>query len=73
MLIPSYTTHNPLKPLPADVKNRLSEPTTNRGLGFLTIILLPGGCHIPVQPSAVGRGIITLVDMLHVLKERLQG
>jgi len=25
--------------------------------------------HVPVQPSAGGRGIVTLGDVLHVLKE----
>jgi len=60
--------HRPRKPLPANGNNHLSEPATNPGLGFLTIILLPSGRHAPVEPSAVARGIVTLGDVLHVLK-----
>lgn len=61
--------HEPQRPLPADVNNHLSKPATNPGLGFLTIILLPDRRHVPVQPSAGGRGIVTLGDVLHVLKQ----
>ena len=60
--------HEPRRPLPADVNNHLSEPATTPGLGFLTIIL-PSGRHVPVRPPASGRGIVTLGDVLYVLKE----
>jgi hypothetical protein len=56
------------KPLPADVNNHLGEPATKPGLGFITIILLPIGRHVPVQPSAIGRGTVTLGDVLQVLR-----
>ena len=69
LLVPPCMMNEPRKPLPADINNRLSELATTPGLGFLTLILLPGGRHIPVQPSAVGRGTVTLGDVLHVLKE----
>jgi len=68
MLSP-HMIHEPRRPLPADVNNHLREPATNPGLGFLTIILLPDERHVPVQLSAVGWGIVTLGDVLHVLKE----
>jgi len=60
--------HEPRRPLPADVNKHLSEPATNLGLGFLTIILLPSGHHVQVQPSS-GRGIVTLGDVIQILKE----
>ena len=69
VLIPPRTMHEPRRPLPADVNNHLSDPATNPGLGFLTIILLPSGRHVPVQPSSAGRGIITLGDVLQVLRD----
>ena len=59
----------PKRPLPADVNNHLREPATNPGLGFITIILLPSGLHVPIRPSASERGIVTLGDVLHMLKE----
>ena len=61
--------HEPRRPLPADVNNHLSEPATNPGLGFLSIILLPSGRQVPVQPSTAGRDIVTLGDVLQVLRE----
>ena len=64
-----HMMHEPKRPLPADVNNRLREPATNLGLGFLTIILLPDGRHVQVQPSAGGRSIVTLGDVLHVLRD----
>ena len=64
-----HMMHEPKRPLPADVNNHLREPATNLGLGFLTIILLPDGRHVQVQPSAGGRGIVTLGDVLHVLRD----
>ena len=69
LLLSPHKMHEPRRPLPAEVNNHMREPATNPGLGYLTIILLPNGRHVPVQPSADGRGIITLGDVLHVLKE----
>ena len=69
LLLSPHMMHERRRPLPADVNNHLREPATNPGLGFLTIILLPNRHHIPVQPSTGGGGIITLGDVLHVLKE----
>ena len=69
LFIPPRMMHEPRKPLPVDVNNHLSELVTNPGLGFLTIILLPSGRHVPVQPSAVRSGVVTLGDVLHVLED----
>ena len=69
LLIPPRMMHEPRKPLPADVNNHLSEPATNPGLRFLTIILLPSRRHILVQSSASGRSTVTLGDVLQVLKD----
>ena len=69
LLLRPHMAYEPRKALPADVNNHLSEPATNPGLGYLTIILHPSGRHVPVQPSAIGRGIVRLGDVLHVLRE----
>lgn len=68
LLLSPRMTHEPKRPLPADVNNHLGEPATNPGLGFLTILLLDGR-QAPVQLSAGGCGFVTLGDVLHVLKE----